>query len=64
VSPIVQVRTESADLTGEDVATIRRLGFSPIDLADNHFDRAPDRLPPNCIDSDELALLCKKQPLG
>ena len=48
---------EVADITGEDLATIRRLGFSPIDLTDDRFDPEPDWLPPSYIDWDELALL-------
>lgn len=45
---------EVADRTGEDVATIRRLGFSPIDLTDDRFDDEPNWLPPSRVDWDEL----------
>lgn len=46
-----------AHATGEDLATIRRLGFSTIDLKDDRFDPEPDLLPPQVIDWDEIALL-------
>lgn len=45
-----------ATATGEDLATIRRLGFSPIDLADDNFDPEPNLLPPQFIDWDALDL--------
>ena len=54
--------TAVADATGEDLATIRRLGFSPIDLTDDRFDPEPDWLPPSYVDWDELALL-RNSPL-
>lgn len=51
-----------AEVTGEDLVTIRRMGFSSIDLTDDRFDPEPDWLPPSYVDWDELALL-RNQPL-
>lgn len=42
--------------TGEDLATIRRLGFSPIDLTDDRFDPEVDERPPFSLDQDEFDL--------
>ncbi len=56
------LNTAVTDARGEDLATIRRLGFSLIDLTDDRFDPEPDWLPQNYMDWDELALL-HNQPL-
>jgi len=45
---------EVARLTGEDVRTIRRYGFSVIDLHDQHFDPEADIRDPLMIDWDDL----------
>jgi|GEM_PF-640069 len=45
-----------ASATGEDLATIRRLGFSAIDLADDNFDPEADERPPFILDWDEFDL--------
>lgn len=42
--------------TGEDLATIRRLGFSSIDLTDDRFDPEADERPPLSLDWDEFDL--------
>ncbi|WLD15105.1 hypothetical protein [Planctellipticum variicoloris] len=51
-----------ASATGEDLATIRRLGFSSIDLTDDDFDPEPNLLPPQFIDWDEFDL-SRKDPV-
>lgn len=43
-----------ATATGEDLRTIRRLGFSVIDLHDHDFDPEPDLRAPQIVDWDEL----------
>ena len=43
---------EVARLTGESLGTIRRRGFSVIDLSDAQFDTEPDDLPAMVLDWD------------
>ena len=45
---------EVAKHTGEDVTTIRRRGFSVIDLQDDDFDPEPDLRAPFVLDWDDL----------
>lgn len=45
-----------ASATGEGLATIRRLGFSPIDLADDRFDPKAGERPPHILDRNEFDL--------
>ena len=48
--------TAVADATGEDLRTIRRMGFSPIDLQDHDFDPEPDIRAPFVFDWDTFDL--------
>ena len=48
--------TAVADATGEDLRTIRRMGFSPIDLLDRDFDPEPDVRPPFVFDWDKFEM--------
>ena len=43
---------EVARLTGESLGTIRRRGFSIIDLSNSQFDTEPDDLPAMVLDWD------------
>ena len=43
---------EVARVTGESLGTIRRRGFSVIDLSDAQFDTEPDDLPAMVLDWD------------
>ena len=42
--------------TGEDVRLIRQRGFSVAELGTEQFDPEPDRLPPQMVDWDDVAL--------
>lgn len=45
-----------SEATGESVRTIRRRGFSIVDLRAGEFDPEPNDLPPQVVDWDALAL--------
>lgn len=45
-----------SEATGESVRTIRRRGFSILDLRAGEFDPEPNDLPPQVVDWDALAL--------
>jgi len=49
-----QLDREVAAALGEDLAEIRRRGFSVADPFDTDFDPEPNNLPPQMIDWDEL----------
>jgi hypothetical protein len=49
-----QLEQEVAEATGESLRTIRRRGFSLVNLADVNFDPEPNILPSQYIDWDEL----------
>ena len=49
-----ELNRQVARRTGEDVHTIRQLGFSIADPEEVDFDPEPDDLPPQIIDWDEL----------
>lgn len=45
-----------AEVTGETLCDVRRIGFSIADPLEVCFDPEPDDLPPNIIDWDRLEL--------
>ena len=45
-----------AEVTGETLCDVRRIGFSIADPLEVCFDPEPDDLPPNIIDWDQLEL--------
>lgn len=45
-----------AEVTGETLCDVRRMGFSIADPDVVNFDPEPDDLPPNIIDWDDLEL--------
>lgn len=45
-----------ADVTGETLCDVRRIGFSIADPLEVNFDPEPDDLPPNIIDWDLFEL--------
>ena len=49
-----QLEREIAAATGESLQTIRRRGFSMMDMAETNFDPEPNILPAQVIDWDEF----------
>ena len=49
-----QLEREVADATGESLRTIRRRGFSVIDITQTDFDPEPNILPIQMVDWDEV----------
>ncbi|MFV0446244.1 MAG: hypothetical protein ACK5Q5_21945 [Planctomycetaceae bacterium] len=45
-----------AEVTGETLCDVRRIGFTIADPMHVNFDPEPDDLPPNIIDWDQLEL--------
>ncbi|QDT33966.1 hypothetical protein [Thalassoglobus polymorphus] len=52
----VEIDNAVAEVTGETLCDVRRIGFSIADPLEVCFDPEPDDLPPNIIDWDELEL--------
>ena len=51
-----EIDSAVADVTGETLCDVRRIGFTIADPLEVNFDPEPDQLPPNIIDWDELEL--------
>jgi hypothetical protein len=49
-----QLERELAQTTGESLRTIRRRGFSLVNMTEAEFDPEPNSLPAQFIDWDEL----------
>ena len=52
----VELDRAVSHVTGEDLALVRRLGFSIADPEEVLFDPEPDLRPPSVLDWDEVAL--------
>lgn len=56
-----QLEREVAAATGESMRTIRRRGFSMINIREREFDPEPNDLPAQVIDWDALHMLPERR---